>query len=78
MSIKEFLHNLTEEYGTAEFLYKGKKCGVEPETQNSTTTYCMWYGESWKDYKNTDDLIADKFFDGLSLADILPLLEVNF
>ena len=40
MSKKEFLQNLTESYGTAEFNYKGKKCGVEPETENSITTYC--------------------------------------
>lgn len=78
MTVKDFLYNLTEEFGTAEFTYKGKKCGVEPETQNETTTYCMWYGDSWKDYQNTDGLMADKFFDGLSLTDILPLVDVQF
>lgn len=78
MKLKDFLYNLTEEYGTAEFIYKGKKCGVEPETENSVTTYCMWYGEVWKDYKDVDTLLDDKFFDGWSLTDILPRVEVWF
>ena len=38
MTINEFLENLTEEYGTAEFEYKGKKYGIEPKIQNSITT----------------------------------------
>lgn len=78
MTVKDFLYNLTDEFGTAEFTYKEKKCGVEPETQNSNTTYCMWYGESWKDYQNINELMSDKFFDGLSLTDILPLVDVRF
>lgn len=78
MSKKEFLQNLTESYGTAEFNYKGKKCGVEPETENSITTYCMWYGESWKDFSDVDSLMSDKFFDGRSLDDILPEVDVWF
>lgn len=78
MTRKDFLYNLTEEYGTAEFVYKGKQCGVEPETENSTTTYCMWCGDAYKDYRNVDELMSDNFFDGLSLEDILPLVDVSF
>lgn len=78
MTIKEFLHNLVDSYGTAEFTYKGKKCGVEPETKNSITTYCMWYDKEWKDFETVDDLMKDKFFDGKSLTDILPEVDVWF
>ena len=78
MNVKDFLHNLTEEYCTAEFMYNGKKCGVEPETQNSNTIYCVWYGESWGEYEDVDKLMSDKFFDGASLAEILPLVNVQF
>ena len=64
MTLEEFVRNLTEEYGTAEFEYNGQQCGVEPQTQDSETTYTMWYGEVWKDYDNIDDLLSDGFFDG--------------
>lgn len=78
MKKKEFLHNLVDFYGTATFSYQGKKCGVEPETENGVTTYCMWFGENWKDYTDVDTLMADPFFDGRSLDGILPEVEVWF
>ena len=78
MTLEEFVRNLTEEYATAEFEYNGKKCGIEPETQNSNTTYTMWYGDAWKDYDNIDDLFSDLFFDGESLQDIFPSIDAWF
>jgi hypothetical protein len=78
MTINEFLENLTEEYGTAEFEYKGKKCGIEPKTQDSITTYTMWYGKNWNDYDDIDILLSDRFFDGRSLHDIFQSIEVYF
>ena len=78
MTLEEFVRNLTEEYGTAEFEYNGQQGGVEPQTQDSETTYTMWYGEVWKDYDNIDDLLSDGFFDGESLQDIFPSIDVWF
>ncbi len=78
MNMKDFLYNLVEMYGTAEFDYMGKKCGIEPETKNGITTYCMWYGKNWKDYNDVDTLLKDQFFDGRSLTDILPEVDVWF
>lgn len=78
MTLEEFVRNLTEEYATAEFEYNGKKCGIEPETQNSNTTYTMWYGDAWKDYDNIDDLLSNLFFDGESLQDIFPSIDAWF
>lgn len=78
MTLEEFVRNLTEEYATAEFEYNSKQCGVEPQTQDSETTYTMWYGEAWKDYDNIDDLLSDGFFDGESLQDIFPSIDVWF
>ena len=57
---------------------RGQQCGVEPQTQDSETTYTMWYGEVWKDYDNIDDLLSDGFFDGESLQDIFPSIDVWF
>ena len=78
MTLEEFVRNLTEEYGTAEFEYNGQQCGVEPQTQDSETTYTRWYGEVWTDYDNIDDLLSDGFFDGESLQDIFPSIDVWF
>lgn len=78
MTLEEFVRNLTEEYSTAEFEYNGKQCGVEPQTQDSETTYTMWYDEVLKDYDNIDDLLSDEFFDGESLQDIFPSIDVWF
>lgn len=76
MTKEEFLYNLTEEYATAEFEYRGKKCGIEPEIKDSITTYTMWYGDKWEDYTNIEALMNDDFFDGESLNDILPELDI--
>ena len=62
----------------AEFEYNGKRCGIEPETSDSNTTYAMWYGETWKDYSDIDDLLSDDFFDGRSLRDIFDSVDVQF
>lgn len=78
MTLEEFVAILSDEYAMAEFEYNGKRCGIEPETSDSNTTYAMWYGEVWKDYDNIDDLLSDGFFDGESLQDIFPSIDVWF
>lgn len=78
MTLEEFVAILSDEYATAEFEYNGKRCGIEPETSDSNTTYAMWYGETWKDYSDIDDLLSDDFFDGESLQDIFPSIDVWF
>ena len=39
MTLEEFVAILSDEYATAEFEYNGQQCGVEPQTQDSETTY---------------------------------------
>ena len=39
MTLEEFVAILSDEYATAEFEYNGKRCGIEPETSDSNTTY---------------------------------------
>lgn len=78
MTLEEFVRNLTEEYGTAEFEYNGKRCGVEPESPDSSTPYTMWYGDAWEDYDDIDELLSDGFFDGKSLRDIFSSIDVWF
>ena len=78
MKLNDFIHDLTEEYGTAEFVYNDKKCGVEPEVKDSAITYCMWYGDKWKDYSDKDELLNDPFFNRRSLTDVLQEVVVSF
>ena len=78
MTLEEFVAILSDEYATAEFEYNGKRCGIEPATSDSNTTYAMWYGETWKDYSDIDDLLSDDFFDGRSLRDIFDSVDVQF
>ena len=73
MTLEEFVAILSDEYATAEFEYNGKRCGIEPETSDSNTTYAMW-----KDYSDIDDLLSDDFFDGRSLRDIFDSVDVQF
>ena len=72
MTLEEFVAILSDEYAN------GKRWGIEPETSDSNTTYAMWYGETWKDYSDIDDLLSDDFFDGRSLRDIFDSVDVQF
>lgn len=48
---------------------------VEPEVQDSVFTFTMWYGDSFKDYSDFDELLLDGFFDGKSIVDLLDIIE---
>ena len=64
------------EYGTGIYFdINGKQCGVEPEVQDSVFTFTMWYGDSFKDYSDFDELLLDGFFDGKSIVDLLDIIE---
>lgn len=78
MTLNEFTYGLTDQYWTAQFNYNGKCCGVEPKTLNAITTYCMWYGDTCKAFASVDKLLSASFFDGRSLKDILPMVEISF
>ena len=62
-----------------EFDYQGKHCGIATEIENYKYKFTMWFGEDQiKDYTDVDTLMSDPFFDGHSLNDILPEVEVWF
>lgn len=76
--MSEIINNLTETYGCATFIYKGKKCGVEPETVDDKLKYYVWFGDDDIYYDSIEDLKKDKFFDGLTILEVEPLVEVDF
>lgn len=75
MTLNELKAAILENGTGIYFELNGKKCGVEPEVQDSVFTFTMWYGDSFKDYSDFDELLLDGFFDGKSIVDILDIIE---
>lgn len=75
MTLNELKAAILENGTGIYFEFIGKKCGVEPEVQNSVFTFTMWYGDSFKDYSDFDELLLDGFFDGKSIVDLLDIIE---
>ena len=67
MTLNELKAAILENGTGIYFEFNGKKCGVEPFT--------MWYGDSFKDYSDFDELLLDGFFDGKSIVDLLDIIE---
>lgn len=45
MTLNELKAAILENGTGIYFEFNGKKCGVEPEVQDSVFTFTMWYGE---------------------------------
>ena len=57
------------------FDYNGKNCGIDPF---SDTEIDMWYGEKIETFGNVHDVFHSPFFDGKSLTEIFPDIDVDF
>lgn len=78
MNKSEFLEELVTNWNEPTFDYNGKPCGIALSALNGVYTFTMWYGDKTKKYSEIDELMTDKFFDNLSLTDILPELDIWF
>lgn len=56
-----------------EFEYNGLRCGVDPFSKND---YDVWYGDKYVKMTSIDEVINTKFFDGKTLEEIFPDIEV--
>ena len=56
-----------------EFTYNGFPCGVDPFSQND---YDVWYGDNLVKMNSIDEVINSKFFDGKTLKEIFPYIEI--
>lgn len=61
MTLNELKAAILENGTGIYFELNGKKCGIEPEVQDSVFTFTMWYGDSFKDYSDFDELLLDCF-----------------
>lgn len=57
------------------FEYNGKNCGIDPF---SNTNFDVWYGDKIEKMTSIEDVFHSPFFDGKSLADIIPEIDVGW
>ena len=60
------------------FTYGGKKSGITSEVKDYVPTFYAWHGSKTKQYKDVDELLADTFFGGKSLIDLLDKVNITF
>lgn len=60
------------------FTYKHKASGITSEVKDYAQIFHAWYGSETKDYNNVDELMADPFFDGKSINDLIGEIEFLF
>ena len=71
MTLAELRTALYVDCSDVHFNYHNKFAGIEITAEDGVVTYEAWFGDKSKLYHNVDAVIADEFFDGKSLADLL-------
>lgn len=69
----EVISRLSQVITCFEFSYNGIPCGVDPFSKND---YDVWYGEKLVKMTSIDEIISSKFFDGKTLEEIFPYIEI--
>ena len=59
------------------FTYRGKQSGITAEVNDSVPTFQAWHGSDTKEYASVDDVMADAFFSGKSINDLLDEVEIE-
>ncbi|MBP2057004.1 hypothetical protein J2Z60_000166 [Lactobacillus colini] len=72
--LKDYLDDYSLDF---YFQVNKKDCGIETEVKNYIPTFTLWYGDFYRDYKDKDLLVNDKIFDGKSLRQLLPKLNIE-
>lgn len=60
------------------FSYQGKRAGITSTVDNYIPTYQLWFGDSWKEYSDINDVMNDPFFGNKSLGDIAEETDFQF
>ena len=77
MSKNELRQILSECCNDISFSYRGVMSGVTVEVRDCIPTYQAWHGDDTREYDNIDEVMADKFYSGKSLNDLLHDVEIN-
>ncbi len=73
-SYKFVVGRLREIVTCFEFEYNGFCCGVDPFSESD---YDVWYGEQYAKMYSIDEVVNTKFFDGKTLEEIFPYIEID-
>ena len=60
------------------FMYNGKQSGITSEVYNYIPTFQVWHGAEIKEYSDIDVLLADKFYSGKSIDELIGKVEFTF
>ena len=71
----EFMHCILDLGNDAIFDYNGKKAGLSSQVKNYVFSFQVWYGNQTKEYGT---IMADPFFDGKSINDLLEEITIYF
>lgn len=73
-SYEEVVERLREIVTCFGFYYNELCCGVDPFSENH---YDVWYGEKFAEMHSLDEVLNTKFFDGKTLQEIFPYIEID-
>ena len=57
------------------FTYNDKASGVTSEVHDSVPTFQVWHGDDYKYYSDVDVLMADRFYSGKSINELIETVE---
>ncbi len=69
--LKEEILSLTRDI---QFEYKGVNGLIMPYSDDD---FMLCYGDNSKSYTNIDDVMSDKFFDGMSLNELCDVVDFD-
>ena len=72
------IHNrIAETCNAVTWDYNKKHCGVDPyyDFKNKAYHFPVWYGDKDADFSSVDEVMNAPFFDGKTIAEIIPDME---
>lgn len=78
MTREKLVNNILDCGGEVVFVYNGKNCGIFFTMENRVWNFFLCYGDDSKEFHDLDLVLADKYFDGKSVEDLLDEVEFEF
>ena len=72
--LKDYLDDYSIDFN---FEVNNKESGIETVVDNYVPTFTLWYGDKYKDFHQKEDMIKYPIFDGKSLEQLLPTLDIE-
>ena len=78
MSVKKLKRIILDCCNDVICIYDGKESGITSEVKDYIPTFHAWHGEKTKAYSDVDELMADAFFGGKSLNELVGKVDIAF